>query len=336
MRTVTNRIQGRLKKAALDRKRRCQGESTVAAAVTPGTAATGQSDGSSAAPKRHAGGRPRSLDMLTTFVLFLVTFRRFKKDMAHVGNLFGVSEPTVLRIYGRWSAAVGTFFKLTQGWGTAELAACMATGAELEKLDLEPGTAVYYADCTERFCEDTKDKAMHRAIYSEYKSHCTCKHLTISIPSTYLCWVSGAYCGSCTDDDIFRLDTIADMLPRFVEDPVAPGRVCFVYDRGITDRNYFHKCGVITRVPDSKRRGQKVFTHESAGLGKDIATCRIHIERLNKSLREYRAFTGLTHISQADLAGHEAQVARGLVNWKMELHTLVFDSVPLDRVPVCV
>ncbi|KNC82857.1 hypothetical protein SARC_04857 [Sphaeroforma arctica JP610] len=61
--------------------------------------------------------------------------------------------------------------------------------------------------------------------------------------------------------------------------------------------------------------GQYAFSEERSQADRDIARERITIERNMEELRNYAGFGGLNKtLSEIDIADHEAQVARGLVN----------------------
>lgn len=75
---------------------------------------------------------------------------------------------------------------------------------------------------------------------------------------------------------------------------------------------------------------QTQWSPDSSVFGKAVATVRIHVERVNRQLREYTSFQD--HVQQAgfDLASAKNQVCRGSVNLKPEAHCHVQDSVSLN------
>ena len=61
-----------------------------------------------------------------------------------------------------------------------------------------------------------------------------------------------------------------------------------------------------------------------------MATVRIHVERVNRQLREYPAFNENLLASGFDLASAENEVCQGLVTLKPEAHGHVQDSVDIQ------
>ena len=162
-------------------------------------------------------GRPFVMPLLEDrFLIFMLVFTRFRKNMLHVANLFIISVDTVERIYETWVCATGIFFKHMMPMPTGEQLVAMTPARISTALELKPGTGVVIGDATETQVEDpgTTHPAQHSALFSDYKSNTTIKHLTACTGSSYMCFISGAFCGGCTDTQAHVVTGLAGLLPK--------------------------------------------------------------------------------------------------------------------------
>ena len=301
-----------------------------------------QDDGTRAfAPRCPRPGAPaKEPRLIERFVMFMICLRRFRSDPEHVGNMFGVSGTTVRRNYCTWVLAWAYFFRHQQPMPSAAQVARVTPAQVRARIGLDPHSAFLYGDCTERFTQDSGDKAVHAALFSEYKNHTTAKVLTILVGNTYMCHISEAYCGGITDTALHICDGIADLLPVFERQHLSRpdgsncsthARTVYVYDRGLTSVTALERKNIRCLTPPSADvQKQKQFSSTSGQFGKAVATIRIHVERVNRQLREYAAFQALLPADQFDLASAENAVCRGLINLKPEAHCHVQDSCILS------
>jgi hypothetical protein len=164
---------------------------------------------------RDARGRKTTLNLKEQFVAWLMTFRRFRRNMPHVADLFGVVTSTIEENYDTWTIAMGIFGGYMNPMPTGVQLAAMTPARITGKLRLVDGSAVVMGDCTERWLDDpgTKKPAERNALHSKYKKHTTGKILTYCTGSTYLAYASPVMCGGITDTQGHALTGLASRLP---------------------------------------------------------------------------------------------------------------------------
>lgn len=177
------------------------------------------------------------------FVMYMVSVRRLRSHAHTVANMFNVHVSTVRRNYATWALSVAFVFRHQQPMPSAAQVARVTPAQVRARIGLDQHSAFLYADCTERFCDDSGDRAVHAAIHSDYKKHCTLKVLTILVGNTYIAHISGAYCGGITDTALHVCDGVPQMLPVFErtyltgangERRSTHARTVYVFDRGLT------------------------------------------------------------------------------------------------------
>ena len=129
-------------------------------------------------------------------------------------------------------------------------------------------------------------------LFSSYKSHCCAKVLIAVAPSGGAIFISDVYEGSITDLDITRDSGFLDHLE--------PG------DRPLADRGFqgaeiealFEAKGVKCITPP-KLNGRSAFTDKEAKDTQIIARGRVHVERFNKLLKDFKICSQI--VSQMDI-----------------------------------
>ena len=167
--------------------------------------------------KKIKSGRPFKILLLEDrFLIFMLVFTWFRKNMLHVGNTFLVSVDTVERIYETWVCAVGIFGKHMMPMPSGEQLVARTPARITAKLELDAGTGMVIGDCTETQMQDpgSKHPAEHAAVYSDYKGCTTVKHLTACTGSSYMCFISDAFCGGCNDTQLHMVTGFAALLPK--------------------------------------------------------------------------------------------------------------------------
>jgi hypothetical protein len=281
----------------------------------------------SAQKAKKKAGRPGVLTPLEQFVFWICTFRRFKDDMVHVCNLFGIGEATGRNYYELYSNAIHWFSKYMMPEPTHEQYVKDTSAETRGLLDLEPDQGVVIGDCTERFIHNTGSDALHTAFFSQYKDTTTLKLKVHTTGGSYVCPGVKPCCGGCSDNAQHLLLQVAKRLPRL---PDGDTRLVYNYDRGLTDTLSFMEVGVPVHSSDKKQTNQMVFSKDSADRSRNTAVSRIHVERNMKELREYRGFSSKITLVQVALAECEAECARFLVNLKPNLHNWVQVSLAAE------
>ena len=143
-------------------------------------------------------GRKKAGTPLEQFVFWLCVFRRFKSHMQHAGALFDVSEATAHRWYRAWTNSVARFSRamFPPELLTHEKMVQATSATTLDRLKMKKGEGVILGDCTERWVDDVKSRAVHKTFYSEYKNHPTVMNLVLADGSSYIWWTVEPFCGA--------------------------------------------------------------------------------------------------------------------------------------------
>jgi hypothetical protein len=175
---------------------------------------TGATFGQAQAQKR--AGRPQKLSVFEQFVAFMVIFKRFRKDIEHVADLFSVGVSAMERYYETWVLGLAVFANYQQPFPTCCQLLAMTPARVRAALDLPLGASIVFGDCTETQTHDpgTAHPAEHSALFSEYKSRTTVKYLTACSGSSYLFFVSSPLCGGASDQAAHSVTGLAARLPR--------------------------------------------------------------------------------------------------------------------------
>ena len=145
--------------------------------------------------------------------------------------------------------------------------------------ELYPNTIVII-DCTEIRTQQTSSLVLNSQLYSHYKGTHTFKCLIGIAPHGAVTFVSSLYTGCMSDVEITKLSGILDLLE--------PGDDVMA-DKGFTLKKMLDDRGVTLNIPpflSSKRQ----FTPEEVKETEQIAKLRIHVERLNRRVKENHLF----------------------------------------------
>ena len=133
-------------------------------------------------------------------------------------------------------------------------------------------------DCTEIFIQQPKNLCCQLITYSTYKKGQTCKFMTGITPAGNISYVSRAYGGRISDKAIFNDCDIKKLLQ--------PGDGIMV-DKGLTiDNECKANNWILYRPPFLKDKKQ--FSKSEAILTARIAKARVHIERSNQRIKNFR------------------------------------------------
>ena len=164
-------------------------------------------------------------------------------------------------------------------------------------------------DCTEFFCQTTRDYGQQGNTYSSYKHHNTYKALIAVTPKGAACFVSDLFEGSVTDVEICEKCGILNH--------IEPGDVLLV-DKGFTVQDQLISRQATIKVPaflgkrDSLTREEEMSTRR-------IAKARIHVERFNERLKKFRLISRVIPLSLGHIATQMVYVCCCLVNFQPSL-----------------
>ena len=128
-------------------------------------------------------------------------------------------------------------------------------------------------DCTEIFIDRPKNLRARGQVYSNYKKHSTVKFLVACTPLGAVSFVSKAWGGRVSDVEIVKNSGFISSNLHFPGDQI-------LADRGFTLKDDFAAgCGVELIIP-SFTKGKKQLTAKEVETTRQIASIRIHIERV--------------------------------------------------------
>lgn len=164
-------------------------------------------------------------------------------------------------------------------------------------------------DCTEFPVECSRNFARQGNTFSSYKHTNTFKCLIAVTPNGGACFVSDLFEGDIDDIQIFRDCGIMKYLEPY--DVV-------LADRGFTVRELLNPLQVELRIP-SFLKGRASLSAAEELETRRIAKARIHVERFNERLKQFRIIGRKIPLTLAPLATQMVVVAASLVNFQNTL-----------------
>ncbi|XP_067022207.1 uncharacterized protein [Acropora muricata] len=161
-------------------------------------------------------------------------------------------------------------------------------------------------DCTEFRVETSRNFARQGNTYSSYKHANTFKCLIAVTPNGGSCFVSDLYEGDISDVQIFEQSGIL----KHIE----PQDVILV-DRGFTVQDLVNPLQACIQIPAFLKGRGNLSAAEELSTRK-IAKARVHVERFNQRLKQFKLVGRTIPLSLAPLATQMVVVACGLVNFQ--------------------
>lgn len=191
----------------------------------------------------------------------------------HLAFLFGISQPTVSRIFISWINFMFLRFGIINIWPSRE---------EVDKTMPEdfkvkyPKTRVIL-DCTEIKCQMPSSLLLNSRLFSSYKNHTTVKGLIGIAPSGAITFTSQLYTGSISDREIVERSGILDLPLSEGDDVMA--------DKGFTIQDLL-PLGVSLNIPPFLGQEQQM-SPEDVVKTQVIAALRIHVERAINKIKNF-------------------------------------------------
>jgi hypothetical protein len=138
-------------------------------------------------------------------------------------------------------------------------------------------------DCTEFYIESSGDFKQQGNLYSSYKSRPTAKVLIGVSPCGAAMFVSEVFEGAISDREIVKQSGFVEYLKE--------GDIVLA-DRGFTIEDLLVEKGAKLVIPPFLG-GRKVYSNEELIRTKLIAKARIHVERFNERIKNYRVLSGV-------------------------------------------
>ena len=161
-------------------------------------------------------------------------------------------------------------------------------------------------DCTEFRVETSRNFSQQGNTFSSYKHANTFKCLIACTPNGGACFVSDLFEGDISDVQIFEESGILKHLE--------PQDVILV-DRGFTVQHLVNPLQAKIKIPAFLKGRQSLTVQEELDTRK-LAKARIHIERFNQRLKQFKLVGRKIPLSIAPLATQMVVVACGLVNFQ--------------------
>lgn len=219
--------------------------------------------------------RPRALSPLEGFLLFLCRIRR-GFSMRHLCFLFAISMGTVNSTFSMWLSFTYLKCASISWWPSKDTVIRCMPNSMKEKFP----TVRVILDCAEFPAENPSSLQLQKLFYSSYKSRVTLKVLLGIMPGGGFTFVSAAYPGSISDRDIVIKSGILN--PGFYEQGDS-----IMVDRGFTIQDLVEPMGVNLIIP-SFLQGRSQLSPEEIVLSQQIASERIHVERMIQRLKTYK------------------------------------------------
>lgn len=161
-------------------------------------------------------------------------------------------------------------------------------------------------DCTEFRVETSRNFAQQGNTYSSYKHTNTFKCMIACAPNGGACFVSDLFEGDISDVHIFEESGILKHLE--------PQDVLLV-DRGFTVDHLVNPLQAKIKIPSFLKGRKSLTAHEELDTRK-IAKARIHIERFNQRLKQFKLVGRKIPLNISPLATQMVVVACALVNFQ--------------------
>ena len=161
-------------------------------------------------------------------------------------------------------------------------------------------------DCTEFRIETSRNFAQQGNTYSSNKHTNTYKCMIACTPNGGACFVSDLFEGDISDVQIFEESGILKHLEP---------HDLILADRGFTVEHLVNPLQAKIRIP-AFLKGRKSFTAHEELESRKIAKARIHIERFNQRLKQFKLVGRKIPLSLSPLATQLVVVACALVNFQ--------------------
>ena len=245
--------------------------------LEPGNVLTDRCKPMESESRRRAsgGGWKSSFTLLEKIFLTLVRLRR-GIDLRLIGDLYGVSESTISRIFKTMVNYMYLRLGMLPIWPNPE-----HVSAHLPRIfrELYPSTFIVI-DATELRCEVASSLPAQSQLYSAYKSHTTVKGFLGMTPDGAVSFVSEFFWR------VHQWPWAGHQEP--LSWLVASGYgTSLMADKGFDIQDLLVSSGVKLNIPPFKRAGQQMAP-EDVQRTQRIAKVRIHIERLIERVKEFQ------------------------------------------------
>ena len=168
-------------------------------------------------------------------------------------------------------------------------------------------------DGSEIFIEKHSDLHLQSSTWSDYKSHNTAKFLLACSPNGAVMYVSPLYVGSISDVQLTKDCGFIEALKHN-----ASG-LSVMADRGFTIKDQLEAVGARLNIPPFLD-GRQQLSPQEVNAGRQIASLRIHVERVIGRVKNFSILKGTLPISLSRMANQIVYVCSMLVNFQHVLN----------------
>ncbi|CAM4608435.1 unnamed protein product [Leuciscus chuanchicus] len=242
-------------------------------------------------------GSATILQPIDEFFLFMnyLSLGLMQKDLAH---RFKIHQSTVSRIINTWANFLYTVLGAVGIWLDEE-----TVKSHMPEVFQGYSDTQIILDCTEIRCQTPSSLLLQSEVFSNYKSHCTCKGLIGMAPHGAVTFVSSLYEGSISDKEILKQSGIV---------PLLNPSVAIMVDKGFLVEDCV-PCKV--HIPTFLcNRAQ--LSEPEVRKTQSIARLRVHVERLIRRVKEHKLFGTEIPLSLTGSINQLYTVACLLVNYQ--------------------
>lgn len=160
-------------------------------------------------------------------------------------------------------------------------------------------------DCTEVFIETPSSFRVQGETYSNYKKHNTAKGLVMCSPNGVVTYVSDLAPGRLSDKELTICSKVLDC--------VSPGR-SIMADRGFVIEEECRKRDIELNIPPFMR-GKSQLSAKEEQETRQIASVRIHIERVIRQIKTYKIISNVFPNSMTSQLNKVWHVCAGVINF---------------------
>lgn len=163
-------------------------------------------------------------------------------------------------------------------------------------------------DASEVFLETPSDLQCQSSTWSNYKHHNTAKILVACTPNGAVNFVSDVYVGSISDVELTRVCGLIQKLS-------GKRNISVMADRGFTIRDQLKQIDVELNIPPFME-GRIQLPNEEVLQGRQIASLRIHVERVIGRIKNFAILKQTIPITLSRLTNQIVCVCAWLVNFQ--------------------
>lgn len=251
----------------------------------------------------------RNMRNLSANEQLILTFVRLNKNYSFTDLSFrlGLSVPLISNVFSSWIMLLYKKFDELRG----DMYVSRKRHKPLPKAfrnALLRNTRIVL-DCTEIYTESSTNFKQQGNMYSSYKGRTTSKVLIGVAPSGAVMFVSDVYEGSISDKKIVQESKVLDFLEK---------NDVILADRGFTIAEMCQAKGAKLVIPPFQNQ-RSSFTPEEVLETKLIAKARVHIERLNKRVKDFEIIQGIVPLTLVPILSQIVFVLCCIVNFQEPL-----------------